>query len=90
MVVYQQLLHLTMAEPHNCGALILGNDLQRVELGAHIADSDVFGEKQLTCFAINLDLDCGGVELIEGGVPAQRVMPLASKPPGSLADELPA
>ena len=88
MLVEQQLLHLAVAQAHDRGALVLGDDLQRVELGADVADGHVPGQQQLAGLAVDLDLDRGGVELVEGRVAAERVLALAAQPPGPLADEL--
>ena len=88
VLVEQQLLHLAVAEAHDRRALVLGDDLQRVELGADVADGHVPGQQQLAGLAVDLDLDRGRVELVERRVAAERVVALAAQPAGALADEL--
>ena len=57
MLVEEQLLHLAVAEAHDRRALVLGDDLQRVELRADVADGHVPGQEQLAGLPVDLHLD---------------------------------
>src|SRR5665811_747704 len=86
--VIDELLHDRLADPHDRAALVLRGHLDGVELGADVAHRHMPGEDELTGPRVDLDLGDGAVELVERGIPAERVALAPFEPAGALAEEL--